>query len=128
MADIMDNPDGIGEAKFQDAKCIDRIRLFIKVDKDNISEVSCISDGCKAVREAAAFLVNSLKDKSLKNLKIDLKTIKIKHAFETAEKALKRTLDNYNQFKKDPLDEIISMTQKYDEGYLPRDSRYDFEF
>mgnify|MGYP001560225426 CR=1 FL=1 len=128
MPDLMDNPDGIGEAKFQDAKCIDRIRLFIKVDKDNISEVSCISDGCKAVREAADFLVNSLKNKSLNNLKIDLKEIKIKHAFETAEKALKRTIDNYNQFKKDPLDEIISMTQKYDEGYLPRDPRYDFEF
>ena len=128
MADIMDNPDGIGEAKFQDAKCIDRIRLFIKVDKEIISEVSCISEGCKAIKDAAKLLLENLKDKEIKNIKLDLKSIKIKHAQELADKTLKRTLENYNKFKNDPLEEIISLTQSYDEGYLPRDKRYDFEF
>lgn len=128
MADIMDNPDGIGEAKFQDNKCTDRIRLFIKVDKDKISEVSCLSEGCKAVRDAAEVLKENLKDKAIESLKLDLKSIKIKHAQELADKTVKRTLENYNKFKNDPLEEIISMTQSYDEGYLPRDKRYDFEF
>ena len=124
----MDNPDGIGEAKFQDGKCIDRIRLFIKVEKDKILEASYICDGCSSTREAADILVKSLKNKSLKNIKLDFKGVKAKHAVETAEKAFKRTLENYNQFKKDPLDEIMDMTKEYDEGYLPRDPRYDFEF
>lgn len=128
MADIIDNADGIGEAKFQDNKCIDRIRLFIKVDKDKISEVSCISEGCKAVRDAAEFLKENLKDKEIESIKLDLKSIKIKHAQELANKTFKRTIENYNKFKNDPLEEIISMTQSYDEGYLPRDKRYDFEF
>ncbi len=128
MADIVDNADGIGEAKFQDSKCVDRIRLFIKVDKDKISEVSCLSDGCKPVRDAAEILKESLKDKAIGSLKLDLKSIKIKHAQELADKTLKRTIENYNKFKNDPLDEIIFMTQGYDEGYLPRDPRYDFEF
>lgn len=128
MSDIMDNPDGIGEAKLQDGKCIDRIRLFIKVDKDKISEASCICDGCSSVREAANSLIENIKNKSLKEVKLDFKGIKVKHAVEIAEKAFKRTLENYNQFKKDPLDEIIDITQKYDEGYMPRDPRYDFEF
>ena len=128
MADIIDNADGIGEAKFQDNKCIDRIRLFIKVDKDKISEVSCISEGCKAVRDAADILKENLKDKSIESIKLDLKPIKIKHAQELADKTFKRTIENYNKFKNDPLEEIISLTQSYDEGYLPRDKRYDFEF
>ena len=128
MADIMDNPDGIGEAKFQDSKCTDRIRLFIKVDKDTISEVSCLSEGCKAVRDAAEILKENIKNKAIESLKLDLKSIKIKHAQELADKTLKRTIDNYNKFKNDPLEEIISLTQSYDEGYLPRDKRYDFEF
>lgn len=128
MADIIDNADGIGEAKFQDNKCADRIRLFIKVNKDIISEVSCLSEGCKAVRDAAEVLKENLKDKAIESLKLDLKSIKIKHAQELADKTLKRTIENYNKFKNDPLEEIISMTQSYDEGYLPRDKRYDFEF
>ena len=128
MADIIDNADGIGEAKFQDNKCIDRIRLFIKVDKAKISEVSCISEGCKAVRDAAEILKENLKDKEIESIKLDLKSIKIKHAQELADKTFKRTIENYNKFKNDPLEEIISLTQSYDEGYLPRDKRYDFEF
>lgn len=124
---LVESPDGVGEAKFQDKKCIDRVRLLIKVEDGKISKADCIAEGCKSVRDAAALLVKSLKDKDLNKVKFDLE-IKEKHAAEITKKAFERTLENYKKFKNDPLDEIVSLTQSYDEGYITRDPRYDFEY
>jgi NifU-like protein involved in Fe-S cluster formation len=126
--ELINNPDGVGEAKFQDSKCLDRIRLLIKVDSEKIVRADTIVTGCTDIKKAADFLVKSLKGKTLKGLKVDFSEIKVKHASEIAKKAFERTLENYKKFKNDPLDEIIKITQSYDEGYVIRDPKYDFEY
>lgn len=55
-------------------------------------------------------------------------SLKEKHASELAKKALERTLKNYERFKDNPLEEIIKISQSYDEGYIERDLKYDFEY
>lgn len=125
---LIEHPDGVGEFKFQDKKCLDRIRLFIKVEKDKISKVDSSAEGCKKTEEAAEFLVKNLKNKPLKDLKLDFSKLKDKHTIELAEKTLERTLKNYEQFKNDPLDEVVDIIRSYEEGYPERDPRYDFEY
>ena len=125
---LIENPDGVGEFKLQDKKCLDRIRLFIKVEKGKISKVDYTAEGCKSTKEASEFLVKSLKNKLLKGLKLDFKKIKDKHTVELAKITWERTLKNYEQFKNDPLDEVVEIIRSYEEGYLDRDPRYDFEY
>ncbi|MDP4012215.1 MAG: iron-sulfur cluster assembly scaffold protein, partial [Candidatus Nanoarchaeia archaeon] len=65
---LIEHPDGVGEFKFKDKKCLDRVRLFIKVEKNKISNVDSTAEGCKKAEEAAEFLVKALKNKSLEDL------------------------------------------------------------
>jgi len=59
----METPDGVGEAT--NPVCGDTMRLFIKVHKNHIVEVTFLTFGCGAAIAASSMLTEMIKGKSL---------------------------------------------------------------
>lgn len=58
----MENPDGVGEA--QNPVCGDTMRLFIKVEKNQIVDASFLTYGCSAAIASSSITTEMIKGKT----------------------------------------------------------------
>jgi nitrogen fixation NifU-like protein len=70
----MENPDGVGEA--QNPVCGDTMRLFIKVEADQIIDAKFLTFGCGAAIAASSITTEMVKGKTIEEaLTISNKTV-----------------------------------------------------
>ncbi len=62
----MENPDGVGEA--QNPVCGDTMRLFIRVDKNRIVDVTFLTFGCGAAIASSSMTTEMIKGKTIEEV------------------------------------------------------------
>jgi nitrogen fixation NifU-like protein len=101
----MDNPDGVGEAT--NPVCGDTLRLFIKVEADQIKDATFLTFGCGAAIAASSITTEMIKGKTVDEaLTISNKAVADalgglpptkKHCSVLAEKAIKAAVLDYRK-------------------------------